>query len=492
LNSIISRENWLRGAVLSICLSYLSVPSASAQVLALDEVERGLAAIADPASAPIKCGTPLLHAAQQLREQLSPSAQQALDQLLAPKALDQTFLSLGGHFVIEYSIVGPDSVPVADGDSNGVPDYVEWAAEAMEDSWQKEITELGFATIPLAPGERYVVRMNESGNYYGSAFKSSTPGGTVIRLNRDFFAFYADFPGLIGEDPDGKVRGGLRVTAAHEFKHAIQYVRSEWSEPGGWSELDATFMEDVVFDQVNDYYNYLTNSGSPFTSPTTSLNFASYEDSTWEHFLMERWSLAVILRYAQRLGVVRGSELPPTSYLWAFGQEGLDWTASWGEYQAWNYSTGTRSNPGFGFSEAARFPVAPVVAVPNTNNYSSPVYSSAILSGRYHEIDNGTRVRKGEATLLFQGSAGTAWSGGLLLQRPGRTRFFPLMMSASVGSLTTTKVGVGDFDRVAVIAGNASVSGGSGTYSFQLTTTDIEVAVEKPTFGGLKGRYRQP
>lgn len=457
------------------------------------EVEDGLVAIAAPASSPIKCGTPLLQSAMAARAQLSPDGLRTLEKLLGVATLDQSFSSIGGHFVINYSIAGPDSVPVTDDDSSGVPDYVEWVAEAFDQSWQTEITDLGFATIPLGTGERYVVNLSVGGNLYGYTNTGPYPGGTYIALHRDFASFYRVNPYLIADDPDGAVRGGIRVTAAHELKHAIQYVRSQWSEPSGWVELDATFMEDVVFDQVNDYTNYLDNPGSPFTAPTTSLTLASYEDSTWEHYLLERWGWPVIHRYWIRRGQVYSGEAPELTYRVAAQQEGLDWVGLWGEYQAWNYASGLRKTADFGFAEADSFPTPPVVAIANSNQYQSPSYSLNFLSARYHELDNSARERKGEATLHFDGNPNYAWSTGLLLQNDGQSTWLPMMVSAGVGSLTTTGVGMELYDRIAFIAGNATTLTGSASYTFHFSTTDTAIVqVEQPSFGGLKGRYLPP
>jgi len=212
--------------VVSMFSGMAGAASASAQESTVAEVEASLDAIAAHDALPLRCGTPLVLEAQRVRGLLSSKARATLDQLVVPKALDQVYLSPGGHFEIRYSIAGPDSVPVTDADASGIPDYVEWTAEAMEQSWQTEITDLGFQTIPLGPTDRYVVQLSVGGSLYGFTNFGPFPGGTFIALHHDFRAFYESHPWLIADDPDGPVRGGIRVTAAHELKHAIQYVRS--------------------------------------------------------------------------------------------------------------------------------------------------------------------------------------------------------------------------------------------------------------------------
>ena len=69
---------------------------------------------------------------------------------------------------------------------------------------------------------------------------------------------FADLPP--NQDPDGSVAGAIRVTVAHEFFHAIQYGYTNWDDQW-WEENTAVWMEDEVFDQINDYLHYL---GAPY------------------------------------------------------------------------------------------------------------------------------------------------------------------------------------------------------------------------------------
>ncbi len=52
---------------------------------------------------------------------------------------------------------------------------------------------------------------------------------------------------------------GLRVTSAHEFAHAIQFGYGDpgWDEDTMWWEGDAAYVEDEVWDAVDDNYQYL-------------------------------------------------------------------------------------------------------------------------------------------------------------------------------------------------------------------------------------------
>jgi hypothetical protein len=46
------------------------------------------------------------------------------------------------HFVLHYSTVSTsDAVPAVDANRNGVPDYVEVAAQSWEQIWQRQVVE---------------------------------------------------------------------------------------------------------------------------------------------------------------------------------------------------------------------------------------------------------------------------------------------------------------------------------------------------------------
>jgi hypothetical protein len=80
----------------------------------------------------------------------------------------------------------------------------------------------------------------------------------------------------------------LKVTIAHEFFHTIQGAY-DWWEDHWLMEGTATWIEDVVYDSVNQSRDYLDNS--PLRSPVTSLDSSKglfwYGSWLWYEFLTE-------------------------------------------------------------------------------------------------------------------------------------------------------------------------------------------------------------
>ncbi len=164
------------------------------------------------------------------------------------------------HFYIEYDTIGGGL---------SVNDY----AAALETTWQTEITDFAWAAPPVytsnpAPNNLYHVRIdpNINSNYYGYVSNSGTHAGYVgdnpatVWDEGDAYAScmvlnanYSNFPGT--------PTTAMQATMAHEFNHSIQYGLGALT--GGnvpktvFVEGGATWMEDEVFDNSNDNYNYL-------------------------------------------------------------------------------------------------------------------------------------------------------------------------------------------------------------------------------------------
>ncbi|HET7481361.1 MAG TPA: MXAN_6640 family putative metalloprotease, partial [Actinomycetota bacterium] len=117
---------------------------------------------------------------------------------------------------------------------------------------------------------------------------------TYCVLDNDF----VEFPSPV-ED------GALRVTAAHEFNHAIQYAY-DVTDDYWLMEATSTWIEDEVYDDVNDNYQYLVTGplGSPEVPADSFIDFSSFgRDSgyqygtfVWMRYLSEMFHSRDIVR----------------------------------------------------------------------------------------------------------------------------------------------------------------------------------------------------
>ena len=334
----------------------------------------------------MKCGTPILIEYELVQNQLDANTINTIESLLNPEtnALRDTYYSPGGHFMFTYVTSGTDGVPSAGSDVSGVPDFVEWAGQYLDFTWAQEVDSAGFAGPNHVNGDGYYNVSFESMGAYGYCTTSSVDGSELTRLvlNNDFIGFGSN------QDPEGNVKGAMKVTCAHEFKHASQRSHSSWSE-GGWVELDAAWAEEFVYDYVNDSMLNFMGSGDPYSHPHWGLDHGtsgtgSYEDYAWEDFLHQRfddndYQSAPIIEDFWSWRETHTSQNVMESYAQALVNAGSSMQEAFGEYVVWNFFTGSRAvmvagESQFGYDEAgvSGYPTAVLAAT----HSSYPVTSS--------------------------------------------------------------------------------------------------------------------
>ena len=337
----------------------------------------------------VKCGSPLHMFVEANQSKLSAPVLAAYEQAFSTTSVSsaQSYVSPLGKFIINYETSGDDSVSIVDNNSNGVPDYVEWVAEASDSSYKHEILTLGF-TDPIPDGEMYRVDILNLESYYGETrTRSSEPAKTYITIENDFEGFPPN------TDPDGDQIGAVRATMAHEFKHAIQYKQSgNFSNActTNWLEMDATLMEEVVYDEVNDYYNYIDGFGFDlFKSPSRSFTQGSYEHITWALYFHENIGNLFWTGVWERL-----EENKTTLKFMNAVHEEIDaleisFEESILENYMWHFASGlTRFNAGFGFGESSVYP-NPQITSTFTSLTSASVDTTSIsdFSARFYQAN---------------------------------------------------------------------------------------------------------
>jgi hypothetical protein len=299
-----------------------------------------MVAFAGPASAQdfVKCGTPALIEAMRMGKARMTSAD-------LQTTATHSHLSPSGKFRLNYDIAGTHAVPLADANADGIPDYIERAGEYADESWRVLVDSLGFVD-PVLPGSPYRIDfVNLGGGIYGETRPLSST--TFIRVHPTFNGFPAN------DDPDGNQLGSLKVTIAHELKHAIQYATSRWQGETGnpiWVEMDATMTEEVVYPQVNDYVLY--TNGSIFANPGTGTP-NSYPHASWMLYYHERlgphfWT-GVWNRIRDNWTIPMFDAMRASDPMFAplFDEH---FTAN----HMWHFAAGTRGNREYGFADRAR------------------------------------------------------------------------------------------------------------------------------------------
>jgi len=197
---------------------------------------------------------------------------------LSSAFFDSIYFSPSGHFKIYYTTDGFNAIPLYDRDQDGTPDYLEFLGRSFDRAWLIEIDSLGFQPPPDSSGHSRSVypvfcrRLSVYGQTWLDFEIPQLTGNnyvTYIEINTNFNNI-VNYPGVT--DPIVRDSMAIAVTAAHEFNHALQCGYRLWLENSSFYDLwfiesSATFMEEVVAKEVNDYLQYLVDYFSQTNLP---------------------------------------------------------------------------------------------------------------------------------------------------------------------------------------------------------------------------------
>jgi hypothetical protein len=360
------------------------------QLYAAWEPERLTADYRTLQPAPRTCGTLLLLQARDVLHLMSPDEQQwYLNKTAARPILPLSHVSPSGEFKIHYTTASNDSVDVTDLDGDTIPDWVENVALAF-DSVAARFRDLGYQPLPADGGDdgpEFDVYLQKLGNYYGQTFfPPSSSVGTYMVLDPRFenSIFYT------------KGFDGARVTVAHELHHAVQFGYTLTGSAFGtdqsnyaFFEITSTYMEDYIYDDVNDYLQYLPymleKDETPFTSYNghpTGATFFEYGNCIWGHYLERRFGSLALTQIWNRMGDLP-AVLPAMDHVLGTLQSSFEDELN--TYHLWNFFTGARADTVQFYQDGRLFDTQPALAqelalaqdtteTAITNNYLSPYY----------------------------------------------------------------------------------------------------------------------
>jgi hypothetical protein len=260
------------------------------------------------------------------------------------------------HFCIHYVTSTSDAPPLGSNDGDATPDYIQTMSRTFEEVYAAENIQMGWRE-PTPDGSRggdfnkvdvYVKQLGNQGIF---GYATPDPGqatnsqSAYLVMDNDFT--HAEYPRYPQPLPP------LQVTAAHEYNHVIQFgydvLQDSWM-----FESTAVWMEDKVYDDVNDYVSYL-NAWSQLTQvPLTSfnptdlgdpLNVKVYGDAVWNRWLDERFGQEVIRTAWEKSLSTSPPSFAPDAYDAALLTRGTTFFDAFTRFAAdtaeWNSSAGS-------------------------------------------------------------------------------------------------------------------------------------------------------
>ncbi|HEX3735394.1 MAG TPA: MXAN_6640 family putative metalloprotease [Solirubrobacterales bacterium] len=206
----------------------------------------------------------------------------------------------GPNFCVHWVAKGIDAPSLADSDGNGVPDFVEQVLAVAEHVHTIENEKLGWRE-PKSDGKKgggvgkTDIYLSEiGGELFGYAAPDRGQASKDHRIPRrlhgylvldnDYSAF--EFPGTTPTHD-------LEVTLAHEYNHILQFGYDAFQDTW-FAESSATWMEDQVYNGINDYLRYVRRWVHRYETPLTTSSIKEYGSAIWNEWLAHRYGQSIV------------------------------------------------------------------------------------------------------------------------------------------------------------------------------------------------------
>jgi uncharacterized protein DUF6055 len=206
----------------------------------------------------------------------------------------------GPNFCVHWVAEGIDAPSLLDSNRDGVPNYVQAVLRTAEHVHSVENGRLGWRE-PKSDGRRgggrgkTDVYVSEVGaELFGYAAPDRERSGKGIRLQRRLHGYLVlDNDYSAREFPGTTPVHDLEVTLAHEYCHILQLGYDAFQDPW-FAESSAVWMEDQVYNGLNDYLRYMRRWVKRWDTPLTASSIKEYGSAVWNEWLVRRYGLAIV------------------------------------------------------------------------------------------------------------------------------------------------------------------------------------------------------
>ena len=292
------------------------------------------------------------------------------------EGLDQTLDN--GYFRFHYTTSGTHAIANSDTNNNSIPDYIDQMvdvfahvasiqldsflySEPPSDSWYPANSDNGGSNhydvyIRNLQSNVYGYVSPENFAQSGSFGDNENSSTTELNALNSYMALRNNYNGFPGTEEES-----IKVTAAHEFHHAVQSgydgFEAQWL-----MEATAVSMEEQVYDEINDCYQYLP---SWFNEPHKSLDDQSdhwYGSFIYPQYIYEHLGGYLTLRKIWQKSILNDSYYGDYSHRaisLALSSEGSSFKDALNKMVVANRVMSSNSNAGvFTYEEAEAYPVS--------------------------------------------------------------------------------------------------------------------------------------
>src|SRR3954469_16817774 len=378
------------------------------------------------------------------------------------------------HYCIHWVKTTDDAPPLTDSNHNGVPDYVETMDSVFEHVYAVENVELGWRP-PTSDGNRgcasgapancpgktdvYIKEIGSQGIYGYAApdpEQRSFSQAAYLVMDDDYNA--TQFPRYEGDPLQP-----MEVTAAHEYNHVLQFGY-DTAQDTWMFESTATWMEDRVYTDVNDYVQYLTPWKTMSSVPLTyfapgddPLNVKVYGDVVWNRWIQTHYGDNAIRDAWAASRSTTPKDFAPGAYTAALQKRGSSFYSSFSTFAADTAEWRASNSPfeeGVTFPDIARVPSSsgtrPITLTPDGVAASGPIDHTAYA---LLDVEPGSTLP--ELKLAVNTPRGTRMAIALVGRRGDEengtaSRFMKLLPNG--GPATITIDDPGQYQRLTAVA----------------------------------------
>jgi len=204
------------------------------------------------------------------------------------------------HFCVHWVAEGLDAPNLSDRNGDGIPDFVDRVLTVAEHVHQVENDKLGWREPKSdghsggGNGKTDVYLSQIGGELFGYAAPDRGQADKQHRIPRHLHGYLVldnDYSAF--EFPHTKPLNDLEVTFAHEYNHILQFGYDAYQDPW-FAESSATWMEDQVYNDVNDYLRYVHRWVHLYETPLTAPSIKMYGSAVWNQWLARRYGTAIV------------------------------------------------------------------------------------------------------------------------------------------------------------------------------------------------------
>jgi hypothetical protein len=391
----------------------------------------------------------------------------------------------GANFCVHWVDQGLDAPRPKDSNGDGVPDYVERVLAIAERVHEVENEKLGWReplsdrTLGGGHGKTDIYLAEIGPRLFGYAAPDRgqvNEDGRASRHLHGYLVLDNDYEPF--EFPHTTQGRDLKVTLAHEYNHILQFGYDAYEDPW-FAESSAVWMEDQVYNGIDDYLRYVRHWVKLWETPLTANSIKEYGTAVWNEWLARHYSRALIRKAWAGAAQVRPDGFAIGAYERAIGAAGpstfgRDFTRFAADAAEWR--------TGIGFRESGLYPDVPrqgtlTLGVSDAVRHLDHTTFSLV---RVHA--SGGRAVVVHVTAPEGVAAGLALVGRIGSERHGRT-VKALAYSASGGRLTARLSRPGRFQRITAVLVNADAT----AVGYSARHLDWRYLTEKTPFA-IRGR----